>query len=315
MEKIVKTSLKFRDHFEGAFWNPENELRNEILTINHILPCMMLLAGGLFLAILAIIPELLLGHSNMSRGARPTTNNSNVDTTDNSNVDSGINLEESKEESMTRNLTRKGALELLEPNTINKPEMESSEEKEQIIVKDKGKHHTITVVAEIHDALTKKQVSMRGFHDETNTVTSTQIITPKLYVMDGVSPCETVVNNGNTSVVGEKAKLNANLSREGSAIRNSPQWSEIIEVLDNEWYTTGSFLDEATISREPTPMISQGFDVSSYNDSRRSPHSHTTIDSPQWSGIVKVQGDELQKEAVNITPTVIADGNETQTEG
>ena len=74
MEKIVKTSLKFRDHFEGAFWNPENELRNEILTINHILPCMMLLAGGLFLAILAIIPELLLGHSNMSRGlGRPQT--------------------------------------------------------------------------------------------------------------------------------------------------------------------------------------------------------------------------------------------------
>ena len=254
MEKIVKTSLKFCDHFEGAFWNPENELRNEILTINHILPCMMLLAGGLFLAILAIIPELLLGHSNLSRNAKPTTNNINVDPTDNSNVDSGINLEESKEESMTRNLTHKRALELLEPNKINKPDMESSEDMEQKIVKDKGDHHTITVVAEIHDALTKKQVS--------NTVTSTQIITPKLYVMDGVSPCETVVNNGNTSVVGEKAKLNANLSREGSAIRNSPQWSEIIEVLDNEWYTTGSFLDEATISREPTPMISQGFDVS-----------------------------------------------------
>ena len=52
--------------------------------------------------------------------------------------------------------------------------------------------------------------------------------------------------------------LNYNLSGEGSPIRNSPQWSEIIDFLDNEKSTTGHFLDEETTI---TPVISPGLDI------------------------------------------------------
>ena len=54
--------------------------------------------------------------------------------------------------------------------------------------------------------------------------------------------------------------LNHNLSGEGSPIRNSPQWSEIIDFLDNEESTTGHFLDEET-STTQTPVISPELDI------------------------------------------------------
>ena len=62
--------------------------------------------------------------------------------------------------------------------------------------------------------------------------------------------------------------LNHNLSGEGSPIRNSPQWSEIIDFLDNEESTTGHFMDEET-STTQTPVISPGLDIANNVDSRR----------------------------------------------
>ena len=113
MERVIKTTPQFRDHFEGAFWTPKMVLRNEVITIDHILPCFMLLTVGLFLATIAIVPELLLGKSKLMRSTKPTTNNCKINSKNISNV-----------------ISREKALE---PYKVTKPEMESSKEKEKTI--------------------------------------------------------------------------------------------------------------------------------------------------------------------------------------
>ena len=175
MERVVKTSPQFRDHFEGAFWTPEKVLRNEVITVDHILPCFMLLTVGLFLATIAIVPELLFGKSKLMGSSNA--------------------------------ISRERAIE---PYNVTKPEMESSKEKEQTIAKDKGDHQTINVMAEIHEALANEQYSKVSIHD----ATPSPVITPKLDMKEKIIPCETDVNKGNASVVWEKTKVNENLSRE-----------------------------------------------------------------------------------------------------
>ena len=100
MEKDIKTSPKFRGNFEEAFWSQANVLSNETLGIDHILPCIVLLAVGLFLAIMAIVQEFILACK-----AKRTKNKRNVDTTDKSHVDSGTNPEDSKVESANLSLS------------------------------------------------------------------------------------------------------------------------------------------------------------------------------------------------------------------
>ena len=261
MERVVKTTPQFRDHFEGAFWTPEKVLRNEVITVDHILPCFMLLTVGLFLATVAIVPELLFGKSKLMR-----TSNA---------------------------ISRDRAME---PYKVTKPEMESSKEKEQTIAKDNGDHQKINVMAEIHEALANEQNSMVSIHDETPS----PVITPKLDTKEKIIPCETDVNHGNTSVDWEETKINENLSRVGSTVGKSPHWSEIIEVLDKESYTTGSFLDEAIFSTPQTPITSPGFEISNSFNSRIRSHSHDTINSAQLSEIIMVLDKELQQEAVTV---------------
>ena len=273
MERVIKTTPQFRDHFEGAFWTPKMVLRNEVITIDHILPCFMLLTVGLFLATIAIVPELLLGKSKLMRSTKPTTNNCKIDSKNISNV-----------------ISREKALE---PYKVTKPEMESSKEKEKTIAKDKGDHQTIKVMAEIHEALANEQYSMVSIHDETPS----PVITAKLDIKEKIIPRESDVDNGNTSVVWEKTLLNENLSREGSTVGRS-HWSEIIEVLDKESYTTESFLDEAIFSTPQTPITSPGFDISNCIDSESRGHSHATISSAQLSEIIMVLDNEIQQEAV-----------------
>ena len=261
MERVVKTSPQFRDHFEGAFWTPEKVLRNEVITIDHILPCFMLLTVGLFLATIAIVPELLFGKSKLM----------------------GSSDAISRERAM-------------EPYKVTKPEMESSKEKETTIAKDKGDHQTINVMAEIHEALANEQYSMVSIPD----ATPSPVITPKLDVKEKIIPCGTDLNKGNASVVWEKTKVNENLSREGSTIGKSPHLSGIIEVLDKESYTTGSLLDEAIFSTPQTPITSPGFEISNCIDSKTRSHSHATINSAQLSEIIMVLDNELQQEAVTV---------------
>ena len=273
MERVVKTSPQFRDHFEGAFWTPEKVLRNEVITVDHILPCFMLLTVGLFLATVAIVPELLFGKSKRMR-----TSNA---------------------------ISRDRAME---PYKVTKPEMESSKEKEQTIAKDNGDHQKINVMAEIHEALANEQYSKVSIHDATQS----PVITPKLDMKEKIIPCETDVNKGNASVVWEKTKVNENFSREGSTVRKSPHWSEIIEVLDKESYTTGSFLDEAIFSTPQTPITSPGFEISNCIDSKTRSQSRATINSEQLSEIIMVLDNELQQEAVTVPADSEQGSNEAQ---
>ena len=273
MEKDIKTSPKFLGHFEGAFWSPANVLHNATLTIDHILPCIVLLAVGLFLAIMAIAQEFILACK-----AKRTKNRRNVDT-DKRNVDSGTNPEESKVESADLSMSiRDNYGGTLKPNKITKPEMESGEEREHKIFRDKGDHHTISVVAEIHDALPKEQYSMEGYRDENYSVLSSKRITPKLDNINRISPNEIVAKR---------------LSREGSSIEKSPQWSEIIEFLDNESYTPRSFLDETTFSN---PLISI---ISPSNQSNHTEGKSGSLNSQQWYEIIEALDNELQQEDEN----------------
>ena len=274
MEKDIKTSPKFRGNFEGAFWSRANVLSNETLGIDHILPCIVLLAVGLFLAIMAMVQEFILACK-----AKRTINKRNVDTTDKSNVDSGTNPEESKVESADLSLSiRDNYGRTLKPNKITKPEIESGEEREHKILRDKDNHHTISVMAEIHNALPKEQYSMEGYRDETYSVLSSKRITPKLDNINRISPYEIVAKR---------------LSREGSSIGKSPQWSEIIEFLDNESYTPGSFVDETIISK---PLISI---ISPSDQSNHTEGKSSSLNSQQWYEIIEALDNELQKEDEN----------------
>ena len=274
MEKDIKTSPKFRGNFEEAFWSQANVLSNETLGIDHILPCIVLLAVGLFLAIMAIVQEFILACK-----AKRTKNKRNVDTTDKSHVDSGTNPEDSKVESANLSLSiRDNYGRTLKPNKITKPDMESGEEREHKIFRDKGDHHTISVMAEIHDALPKEQYSMEGYRDENYSVLSSKRITPKLDNINRISPNEIVAKR---------------LSREGSSIGKSPQWSEIIEFLDNESYTPRSFLDETTFSN---PLISI---ISPSNQSNHTEGKSGSLNSQQWYEIIEALDNELQQEDEN----------------
>ena len=194
-------------------------------------------------------------------------------------MDSGTNPEESKVESADLSLSiRDNYGGTLKPNKITKPEMESGEEREHKIFRDKGDHHTISVVAEIHDALPKEQYSMEGYRDENYSVLSSKRITPKLDNINRISPNEIVAKR---------------LSREGSSIGKSPQWSEIIEFLDNESYTPRSFLDETTFSN---PLISI---ISPSNQSNHTEGKSGSLNSQQWYEIIEALDNELQQEDEN----------------
>ena len=119
---------------------------------------------------------------------------------------------------------------------------------------------------------------MEGYRDENYSVLSSKRITPKLDNINRISPNEIFAKR---------------LSREGSSIGKSPQWSEIIEFLDNESYTPGSFLDETTFSN---PLISI---ISPSNQSIHTEGKSGSLNSQQWYEIIEALDNELQREDEN----------------
>ena len=116
------------------------------------------------------------------------------------------------------------------------------------------------VLAEIHDELCNELSTMENVLNEPITRLVTPIDSLCNMETERIGPCESVLREGNTNIMEVKTKLDHNLSREGSPIRNSTQWSEIVNFLDNEEYTTGYFLDEET-STTQTPVISPELDI------------------------------------------------------
>ena len=54
------TSTAFRGYFEEFFWKYSNTIGNKHLTMNHVLPCFMILVIGLILSTIIFILEWLL---------------------------------------------------------------------------------------------------------------------------------------------------------------------------------------------------------------------------------------------------------------
>ena len=59
MEKDITTSKAFREHFEDAFWVPQQLLTNKSITFGHTIPAFIILGLGLLPAAIAFIVELL----------------------------------------------------------------------------------------------------------------------------------------------------------------------------------------------------------------------------------------------------------------
>ena len=116
--------------------------------------------------------------------------------------------------------------------------------------------------------------------------------------IERIGPYQTVLKKADTNIIKDKTKHNYNFSGEGSPIRNSPQWSEIIDFLDNEESTTGHFLDEET-STTQTPVISPGLDIPNNDDSRRA----------------SSQGSDISEEDDTKSILAMIEVHETQSQG
>ena len=256
MEADIKRDPSIRDMFnDEAFWTPTNVIAKETLTMGHILPSFLVLAFGLFSSVIAFVLERMLCHSDDN--AKPTLQCSNND----SRKGTGKSGEESTIEMHKDEAT-------MEPYEEISSEMESGINKEPNNGKEKDNDDKIMTLVGIHNELCKEESTKGNVQNEPFTVSVTSIISVDNMETDRIGPCETVLKKDNIDIIEDKSKLNDILSGEGSPIRNSPQWSEIIDFLDNEEYTTGHFLDEET-STTQTPVISPGLDIPHNVQSRR----------------------------------------------
>ena len=77
MENEIKTSPNFRGYFEESFWKKKTEYGNKPLTMNNILPSLMLLGFGLIPSTLIFILELM-HHWSRKRGSVEATSDNHA---------------------------------------------------------------------------------------------------------------------------------------------------------------------------------------------------------------------------------------------
>ena len=253
MEADIKRDPRVRGMFnEEAFWTPTNEIGKETLTISHVLPSFMVLAFGVFFSGIVIVLERMLCKNDKTTIAKLTFQN-----------DSSKGAGEPEEESAIEISTHEGTME---PNEKIGPELKN-EKKESNIGKEKDSDDKMIVLAEIQEELCKEESTRGNSQYEPFTVSANSIISLDNMEIDKIGPCQTALKKSSTNIIEDKTKLNYNLCGEGSPIRNSPEWSEIIDFLDNEESTTGHFWDEETTTTQ-TPVISPGLDIPNNVDSR-----------------------------------------------
>ena len=266
MEADIKSLPDIRGMYnERVFWTPTNVIGKETLTIGHVLTSFLVLAFGLFFSGIVIVLEVMLRQCEMTYIAKPTLHHSNID----SSKEAG----ESEEESAIEIFSHEGTMER---NEEISQELENGANKEPNISKEKDSDDKVITLAEIHDELCKEESTMGNVQNEPFTVSVTSIISVDNMETDTIGPCQTVLKKSNTDNIEDKTKLNYNLSGEEPPIRYSPQWSEIIDFLDNEEYTTGHFLDGET-STTQTPIISPGLDIPTNVNSRRASSQGSAI--------------------------------------
>ena len=256
MEADIKRDPSIRGMFnDEAFWTPTYEIGADTLTLSHLLTSFLVLAFGIFSSVIVIVLELMFCQSDKT--SKPHLQHQPC------NIDSSEGDSKSEEESAKETFIGQGTME---PNREISQELKSSAEKEPNIGTEKDNDDISTVLAQIHHDLCKEEYTLGNSHNEPFNVSVTSINSPDNMEMDRIGPYQTVLKKADTNIIKDKTNLDTNLSGEGSRITNSPQWSEIINFLDNEEYTTGHFLDEETTI---TPVISPGLDIPNNIDSRR----------------------------------------------
>ena len=254
MEADIKRDPSIRDMFnDEAFWTPTNVIAKETLTMGHILPSFLVLAFGLFSSVIVIVLEKMLCIHDKTTFAKPTLQN-----------DSCKVAGESEDKTAIEISTHEGTVE---PNEKISPELEM-ENKKPNIGKEKDNDVKMMILAEIQEELCKEESTRGNSQYEPFTGSVTSINSLSNMETDRIGLCETVLQKGNTNIIENKTKLDHNLSRGGTPDRNSPQWSEIIDFLDNEEATTGQFLDQEK-STTLTPVISPGLEIPNNIDSGR----------------------------------------------
>ena len=290
MDADTKKLPNFRGIFnESTWWTPTNVIGKETLTISHVLPSFLVLAFGIFSSVIVIVLELMFCQSEKTFVAQPT-----IQTIQNGNIDSCKGTDKSDKETAIKTFTPEGSMG---PNEEISPELESGATREPNIGEEKDCDDKIRTLVEIHDELCKEESSMGNVQKEPITVSVTSIKSLDNMETDRISPCKTVMKEDKTNIIEVKTKFDHNLFGEGSLIRKSPQWSEIINFLDNEESTTGHFLDEET-STTQTPEVSPGLDIPNTDDSRRASSQGSAVieedDTKSILGMIEIPETPVQ---------------------
>ena len=246
MEADTKALPYYRGMFdEKAWWTLTNVIGKKTLTIFHVLPSFLFLAFGLFFSVIVFVLEVMLSTRNQTTIAKPTLQNNSC---------KGVG--ESDKPAIAI-FTQEGTME---PNEKINPKLKME--------KAKDSDDKMMKLPEIQEELCKEESKMENVQNEPFTASVTSIISLDDMEIDRIGPCETVLKKVNTNIIGDNTQPNYNLSGEWSPTRNSPQWSEIIDFLDNEESTIGLFLDEDTLTTQ-TLAISPELDIPNNIDSRR----------------------------------------------